>query len=117
MGNEDDGPGVVGSDDVGSYTIARTTVLDSRFTMAYAAAINDANPAYFDDLRPGGLNVHPGICFSLQWASRFRPDQAPNPRAAPDAAVRALHKASPIAIKRGRWNMSASAPMNRPITA
>ena len=51
--------------------------------MAYAAAINDTNPAYFDDLRPGGLNIHPGICFSLQWASRFRPDQKPNLRAAP----------------------------------
>ncbi len=51
--------------------------------MAYAAGINDANPAYFDDLREGGLNIHPGICFSLQWASRFRPDQKPNLRAAP----------------------------------
>ncbi len=51
--------------------------------MAYAAGINDTNPAYFDDLREGGLHVHPGIGFSLQWASRFRPDQKPNPRAAP----------------------------------
>ena len=77
------GPGVVSSDDVGLYTIANTAVLDSRFTMAYAAGINDSNPAYFDDLRPGGLQIHPGICFSLQWASRFRPDQRPNLRAAP----------------------------------
>ena len=51
--------------------------------MAYAAAINDSNPAYFDDLRPGGLSVHPGIAFSLQWASRFRPDRKANVRAAP----------------------------------
>ena len=69
--NEDVGPGVITTDDVGLFTIARTTLLDSRITMAYAAAINDANQAYFDDLRPGGLNVHPCICFSLQWASRF----------------------------------------------
>ena len=51
--------------------------------MAYAAAVNDANPAYFDDLATGGVHVHPGIAFALQWPSRFRPDQAPNPRAAP----------------------------------
>jgi acyl dehydratase len=77
------GPGVITTDDVGLFTIARTTVLDSRYAMAYAAAINDSNPAYFDDLRPGGLMVHPCISFSLQWASRFRPDQKPNLRAAP----------------------------------
>lgn len=80
---EQTGPGVLTTTDVGVFTIAHTTLLDSRFTMAYAAGINDANPAYFDDLRTGGLNVHPGICFSLQWASRFRPDQEPNLRAAP----------------------------------
>ena len=81
------GPGVVTADDVGLYTIANTVLLDSRFTMAYAAGINDCNPAYFDDLRPGGLQVHPGISFSLQWASRFRPDQKHNPRAAPMASM------------------------------
>ena len=77
------GPGIISTDDVGLFTIARTTVLDSRFAMAYAAAINDSNPAYFDDLRLEGLRVHPCISFSLQWASRFRPDQKPNLRAAP----------------------------------
>ena len=81
------GPGVIATDDVGSYSIANTTLLTSRFTMAYAAGINDANPAYFDDLREGGLNIHPGICFSLQWASRFRPDQKQNLRGAPRPMV------------------------------
>jgi acyl dehydratase len=81
--NDESGPGVIGTDDVGLYSIARTTLLDSRYTMAYAAGINDTNPVYFDDLRPGGLQVHPCIVFSLQWASRFRPDQKPNLRAAP----------------------------------
>ena len=33
--------------------------------------------------REGGLNVHPAICFALQWNTRFRPDLPPNPRAAP----------------------------------
>ena len=81
--SEEVGPGVITTDDVGRFTIANTTLLESRFTMAYAAAISDANPAFFDDLRPGRLDVHPCISFSLQWASRFRPDQKPNLRAAP----------------------------------
>ena len=90
------GPGVVTADDVGRYTIANTIVLDSRFTMAYAAGINDSNPAYFDDLRPSGLQIHPGICFSLQWASRFRPDQKPNLRAAPYG----VHASTDLAMHR-----------------
>ena len=81
--DKDLGPGVMTTDDVGVFTVAKTTLLDSRFTMAYAASINDANPRYFDDLRSAGLNVHPCIVFSLQWASRFRPDHKPNLRAAP----------------------------------
>ncbi|MEM7018755.1 MAG: MaoC/PaaZ C-terminal domain-containing protein [Pseudomonadota bacterium] len=80
---EETGPGVISTSDVGTYTIAKTTVLSSRYTMAYASSINDTNPAYFDDLRSGGLNVHPCVVFSLQWASRFRPDQPVNLRAAP----------------------------------
>lgn len=83
MAGTDAGPGVITTDDVGLLTIATTTLLDSRFTMAYAAAVNDGNPAYFDDLREEGLSIHPGIAFSLQWASRFRPDQKVNLRAAP----------------------------------
>ena len=90
------GPGVVTTDDVGRYTIANTIVLDSRFTMAYAAGINDSNPAYFDDLKPSGLQIHPGICFSLQWASRFRPDQKPSRRAAPYG----VHASTDLAMHR-----------------
>jgi len=69
--------------EVGHFTIASTVMLDSRRIMAYAAGINDANEAYFDDTRSGGLNVHPGISFSLQWGSRFHIDIPPNRRAAP----------------------------------
>ena len=81
--SESDGPGKIPVDDVGAYTIARTTLLDARRTMAYAAAINDTNPAYFDDLRAEGLRVHPAIAFSLQWNARFQIDREPNVRAAP----------------------------------
>ena len=78
-----EGPGTLNTDSVGRLTIAKTTLLDTRFTMAYASSINDTNPAYFDDLRAGGVAIHPGIVFSLQWAARFRPDQTVNLRAAP----------------------------------
>jgi acyl dehydratase len=77
-----DGPGVIYTDDVGTMTVSKTTLLDSRTTMAYASSINDANPRYFDDLSERGLMVHPAIAFSLQWASRFRPDQKIDPRVA-----------------------------------
>lgn len=83
MPNEDSGPGTLTTDHVGLLTIAKTTLITTRAAMAYAAAVNDANPAYFDDLARGGVNVHPGIAFALQWPSRFRPDQVPNPRAGP----------------------------------
>ncbi len=77
------GPGELDRNDVGGYTIAKSYTLDARRTMAYASSINDTNEAYFDDTREGGLNVHPAICFALQWNTRFRPDLPPNPRAAP----------------------------------
>jgi acyl dehydratase len=83
VSEEPTGPGVIGTDDVGSRTIATTTLLDARRIMAYAAAINDTNPGYFDDERSDGLMVHPAIAFSLQWKSRFKPDRKPNLRAAP----------------------------------
>ena len=77
------GPGELDINDVGGYTIAKSYMLDARRIMAYASSINDTNEAYFDDTREGGLNVHPAICFALQWNTRFRPDLPPNPRAAP----------------------------------
>ena len=83
MANEETGPGVLTTDDVGLSSIANTTLLSTRYAMAYAAGINDSNPSYFDDEAPGGVKVHPAIAFALQWASRFRPDQTPNLRAAP----------------------------------
>ena len=78
-----DVPGELDVNDVGGFTIAKSYTLDARRIMAYATAINDTNEAYFDDTRGGGLNVHPAISFALQWNTRFRPDLAPNPRAAP----------------------------------
>ena len=82
MPDKEVGPGAITTDDVGTTTIAKTTLLDSRTTMAYASGINDVNPRYFNDLQADGLMVHPCIAFSLQWSSRFRPDQKIDPRVA-----------------------------------
>ena len=82
MPDKEIGPGAITTDDVGTTTIAKTTLLDSRTTMAYASGINDVNPRYFNDLQEHGLMVHPCIAFSLQWSSRFRPDQKIDPRVA-----------------------------------
>ena len=78
-----EGPGELDVGDVSRYTVAISQWLDARQIMACASAINDTNEAYFDDTRPGGLNVRPVICFTLQWRSRFRPDLVPNSRADP----------------------------------
>lgn len=77
-----DGPGKVSAAEVGRYTVAKTTLLDARRVMAYAAGINDINPAYFDDEHLDGLRVHPAIAFSLQWNARFVIDRPANLRAA-----------------------------------
>ena len=76
------GPGALETTNVGTFGIAKTTLLDKRFTMAYAAGISDDNEAYFNDDRAGGPKVHPCIAFSLQWAARFRPDQSQDPKVA-----------------------------------
>ncbi len=43
------------------------TRADARDTMNYAAAINDNNPRYFDDQRPGGLGAHPLHPVAITW--------------------------------------------------
>ena len=83
MASEQTGPGVLTTVDVGLSSIANTTLISTRYAMAYAAGINDSNASYFDDEAPDGVKVHPAIAFALQWTSRFRPDQPPNLRAAP----------------------------------
>ncbi len=82
-GSSQIGPGELSTADIGVRTIATTTLLSARFLMGYAAAIGDSNPVYYDDTTEQGVAAHPGICFSLQWKSRFKPDRAINSRAAP----------------------------------
>jgi acyl dehydratase len=41
--------------------------IDLRSTLAYAAAIGDANPHYLDDASPEGVVAPPAFCVSLEW--------------------------------------------------
>lgn len=60
---------------VGKMTIAKSFELDARAITAFAAGVDDFNPAYLDDAREGGLIAHPGMVFSWQWNSRHVPDE------------------------------------------
>lgn len=40
---------------------------DERHLMNFAAAVSDANPAYLDDDREGGILSHPIYCVALTW--------------------------------------------------
>jgi len=55
---------------VGRYTIAKSALLDARRVLAFAAGVIESGETYMDDLRPGGLAVHPGIAFSLQFEAQ-----------------------------------------------
>ena len=65
-----DPEGVVTTAGIGRYTVARTWELTPRLISAFAAGVDDPNPAYLDDTRPGGLVGHPGLVFTFQWNSR-----------------------------------------------
>ena len=45
MDGKIEGPGALETTNVGTFGVAKTTLLDKRFTMAYAAGISDANEA------------------------------------------------------------------------
>ena len=53
---------------IGETTQARIHNADARWTMAYAAGINDYNPKYFDN-RKQDLAVHPVFPVCLEWPS------------------------------------------------
>jgi len=52
---------------VGATTEASVLAVDVRATMAFAAGIDDHNPAYLDTTRPGGVVAHPLFPVSPEW--------------------------------------------------
>lgn len=64
---------------VGATTAPHTTAVDVRATMAFAAGIDDTDPAYLDTTRPGGVVAHPLFLVGPEWpvvleAGRLAPD-------------------------------------------
>ena len=57
----------VNSHFVGSTLREYKTDITWRETMNYAAAINDHNPAYFNDENPQGIVAHPMNCVAVTW--------------------------------------------------
>jgi len=57
----------INSDAVGTELSEYTTQVTWRDTMNYAAAIDDANPCYFDDEREEGIIAHPLFSVALLW--------------------------------------------------
>lgn len=53
------------------YTGGRSKVFETEVTarraMNYAAALDDGNPRYFDDTRPGGIIAPPMLAVALTW--------------------------------------------------
>lgn len=52
---------------VGTTLRSRTTTVNWRHTMNYAAAVGDNNPVYFDDTREKGIVAPPMFCVALTW--------------------------------------------------
>jgi len=52
--------------------------ITARQTLAYAAGLDETDPRYFDDARPGGIVAPPPYCVSLEWplAVALRDDPA-----------------------------------------
>ena len=71
---------------VGATTPPSVLAVDARATMAYAAGIDDLNPAYLDTTRPGGVVAHPLHPVSPEWpvvlaAGRLAPEVLTNAEA------------------------------------
>ncbi|MEY2756652.1 MAG: hypothetical protein RIR33_430 [Pseudomonadota bacterium] len=93
-------PLVIDASGVGLHTIAKTSRLDARRVLAFAAGVLERSEAYWDDTREGGLIVHPGIAFSLQLQSQSRILSTPVPAAqmSADAWVGAVHAETDLQI-------------------
>lgn len=52
---------------VGTPLRSRSTIVNWRDTMNYAASVGDNNPVYFDDTRESGIIAPPMFCVALTW--------------------------------------------------
>ena len=82
---------------VGITVGPREHEIDARWLMAYAAALGESAPEYFDTTRPGGLVAHPlfPVCYEWPLALDVRAKALPD-----DVAVRGVHATHRLTLHR-----------------
>ena len=82
---------------VGTTVGPREQEVDARWLMAYAAALGESAPEYFDTTRAGGLLAHPlfPVCYEWPLALDLRAKAVPE-----DIAVRSVHATHRLALHR-----------------
>jgi acyl dehydratase len=82
---------------VGITVGPREQEIDARWLMAYAAALGERAPEYFDTTRPGGILAHPlfPVCYEWPLALDVRAKALPD-----DIAVRGVHATHRLTLHR-----------------
>ena len=82
---------------VGITVGPREDEVDARWLMAYAAALGEHGPEYFDTTRPGGILAHPlfPVCYEWPLALDVRAKAVPD-----DVAVRGVHATHRLTLHR-----------------
>jgi len=104
-----DEPGL-SSDVVGLEVAPRTQAIDARWLMAYAAALGETDPRYFDTRGAGGPAAHPLFPVSYEWPlaldlyRRIVPDalQRRSVHAAHDLTIHRPPRAGETLVTKGR---------------
>ncbi|HUP38360.1 MAG TPA: MaoC/PaaZ C-terminal domain-containing protein [Candidatus Limnocylindria bacterium] len=82
---------------VGITVGPRQHEVDARWLMAYAAALGESGPEYFDTTRPGGILAHPlfPVCYEWPLALDARAKVLPD-----EVAVRGVHATHHLTLHR-----------------
>jgi len=82
---------------LGLQTVAKSVEITPRLIQSAAAAVQETNERYFDDTRANGLDVHPGLIFSLEWWARFMPGSSALPE---EIGLLGVHSSTDIRLIR-----------------
>jgi len=86
---------------VGTQIGPITTEVDERWTMAYAAALEDYLPCYLDTRRPQGIIAHPVFSVCIEWPLAITlHDKMRASRLTPNEAARGVHATYDVTIHR-----------------
>ena len=90
---------------VGTKAGPREQEIDARWLMAYAAALGEAAPEYFDTTRPGGILAHPlfPVCYEWPLALDLRAKALSD-----EIAVRGVHATHRVVLHRPAPPLSTS---------